>query len=90
MDSIIKVDSIEFTMTKYFQFEGITQSILDRFKVQVNHDGTEDLEINYSYLDGSVKTCRPLQRQSGAKTIPNMSLRSQEYLDYLNYQRRVN
>lgn len=59
MDSIIKVDSIEFTMTKYFQFEGITQSILDRFKVQVNHDGTEDLEINYSYLDGSVKTCRP-------------------------------
>lgn len=50
---------INSEVREYLQNDGLTQAILDLFKVTIKGDKREDIEIRYPYFDGAIKICRP-------------------------------
>ncbi len=54
-------------LNQYLNYEGITKSILGQFNVEVYNENSQDLQVIYSYLDGSKKICNPYSSNSNEK-----------------------
>lgn len=61
---------MNYSLSKYLQYEKLTKTILNEFNVTVVNEGEKGMALKYPYFDGTTKVCCPFLEKKWA-TIPS-------------------
>lgn len=61
---------MNYSLSKYLQYEKLSKTILNEFNVSVENEGEKKMALKYLYFDGAIKVCCPFLEKKWV-TIPS-------------------